>query len=377
MAHFAVEDDDGPNPAAGKTEAADGEETSEESEPAEEPGEWRCDSCQVKAAELAPKLRPLLDQERRSAAALEQIHDNLAAGKLPALSPTDVEAEARKAERALSPTHFLAASLWRELSRVCATLALHWLRQGFLPDMTPVDRATGPFQNTAGAIESPQKLRLASIRAALRYVRACESIAAGTAGSDGSVAEESHPPLFECAQVMLSVGHDLLALPEGQADAAGVGAVRRYLPFIRLWLGSAGDVTELEAFVARDDGEEGPDDDGNAFVWGGGGGSGDDDDDDDDGGGGDDDDNVIMKMLGSDPEIMALMSQPGVGEAMQKIMQGGHDANLQGSLSKCQDDPAVMAAFKKIQSRMMAAMDVPRIPPVPGGMLGGMPGGMS
>ena len=104
----------------------------------------------------------------------------------------------------------------------------------------------------------------------------------------------------------------------------------------------------------------------------------DDDNNDDDGGGDDDDDdNVIMKMLGSDPEIMALMSQPGVGEAMQKIMQGGHDANLQGSLAKCRDDPAVMAAFKKIQSRMMAAMDVPGIPPVPGGMLGGMPGGMS
>ena len=73
---------------------------------------------------------------------------------------------------------------------------------------------------------------------------------------------------------------------------------------------------------------------------GGAGGMDDDDDDDDDGGG--DDDNVIMKMLGSDPEIMALMSQPGVGEAIQEIM-----SDPQGGLAKHQGNPAVMAAFQK------------------------------
>jgi len=50
----------------------------------------------------------------------------------------------------------------------------------------------------------------------------------------------------------------------------------------------------------------------------------------------------MMKVLFSDPEVVALMSQPGVGEAIQEIM-----SDPQGGLAKHQGNPAVMAAFQK------------------------------
>ena len=58
----------------------------------------------------------------------------------------------------------------------------------------------------------------------------------------------------------------------------------------------------------------------------------------------------MMKMLFSDPEIMALMSQPGVGEAIQEIM-----SDPQGGLAKHQGNPAVMAAFQKYTATILLA----------------------
>ena len=53
------------------------------------------------------------------------------------------------------------------------------------------------------------------------------------------------------------------------------------------------------------------------------------------------------KQIFQDPEIMALLSQPGVGEALQDIM-----SNPAAGMAKYANNPAVMAAFNKIQAKM-------------------------
>ena len=74
-----------------------------------------------------------------------------------------------------------------------------------------------------------------------------------------------------------------------------------------------------------------------------------------------------MDALFQDPEIMALLSQPGVGEALQDMM-----SNPGAGMAKYANNPTVMAAFQKIQEKMMGG-GMP-----PGGMpdMGGGPSGV-